>query len=261
MERTGYSWTTARNGQYVDGHEREDVVEYRQNKFLPAWYALDVVWFHDESTFYAHDRRKKRWVHRDEKPTPQPKGEGLSLMVADFVSADYGWLQSPDGKGSARVLFRAGKARDGYFSNDAVICQAETAMTILKRAGDALCARNMPRGCIDWGITVPKKDSDGKYLHDANGKLATEKIRITDGFHNGISQPFYWPDGHPNAGLFKGMAQIQIPPTAAAVAFFSPNQTSLMSNHAWKRYVVSEVFRSSSVAIHHRRRIAIWSRT
>lgn len=95
-----------------------------------------------------------------------------------------------------------------HFSNDAVICQAETAMTILKRAGDALCARNMPRGCIDWGITVPKKDSDGKYLHDANGKLATEKIRITDGFHNGISQPFYWPDGHPNAGLFKGMAQI-----------------------------------------------------
>ncbi|KAG1907616.1 uncharacterized protein F5891DRAFT_938725, partial [Suillus fuscotomentosus] len=35
MENCGFRWTTARNGQYVDGHEREDVVEYRQNKFLP----------------------------------------------------------------------------------------------------------------------------------------------------------------------------------------------------------------------------------
>ncbi|KAG1747844.1 uncharacterized protein EDB91DRAFT_1048115, partial [Suillus paluster] len=109
MENCGFRWTTAKNGQYIDGHEREDVVNYRQNKFLPVWYSVDpntrkwssvdvskleegqattgrrtVVWFHDESTFYAHDRRQKRWVHKDEKSTLLPKGEGLSLMVADF---------------------------------------------------------------------------------------------------------------------------------------------------------------------------------
>jgi hypothetical protein len=92
MKTCGFCWTTAKNGQYVDGHESEDVVDYRQNKFLPAWYALEskmrkwssvdpakldkgqsiserrtVVWFHDESTFYAHDCRQKRWVHKDKK--------------------------------------------------------------------------------------------------------------------------------------------------------------------------------------------------
>ena len=37
-------------------------------------------------------------MHKSETAVPQAKGEGASLMVADFVSADYGWLWSPDGK-------------------------------------------------------------------------------------------------------------------------------------------------------------------
>lgn len=115
----GFSWRDEPKGLYKDGHEREDVVEYRQNVFLPAWrrlrdnltvfsddrcigsepigQSLIVVWFHDETTFYANDRRTLRWVGADEEPRPYPKGEGPSLMIADFVSADYGWLRSPDG--------------------------------------------------------------------------------------------------------------------------------------------------------------------
>jgi hypothetical protein len=112
----GFRWTLELSGQYVDGHERDDVVEYRQKVFLPRWKELEpnlhawtqdgteeevgegpqpqrlVVWFHDESMFYANNRRKKHWVHNSEKAVPRAKGEGASLMVADFVSADYGWL-------------------------------------------------------------------------------------------------------------------------------------------------------------------------
>ena len=123
MKKMGYRWQPCPRSQYVDGHERADVVEYRKNIFLPAIKKLEpktrkwgrdgeeeeptendrhaVLWFYDESTFYAHDRRKKRWVHKSEKAKPYAKGEGHSLMVADFVSVDYGWLQSPDGNESA----------------------------------------------------------------------------------------------------------------------------------------------------------------
>jgi hypothetical protein len=38
------------------------------------------------------------------------KGEGASEMVADMISADYGWLHSPDGSESTLVLFKASKA-------------------------------------------------------------------------------------------------------------------------------------------------------
>lgn len=75
-----------------------------------------IIWTHDESTFYAYDRRLIRWVHKTEKAVPRTKGDGASLMVADFVSAEYGWLRSPDGKESAQVLFEVGKNRDGYFT-------------------------------------------------------------------------------------------------------------------------------------------------
>ena len=69
-----------------------------------------VVWFHDESTFHANDQCKARWVHKSETAVPYTKGEGASEMVVDMISADYGWLHSPDGSESTQVLFKAGKA-------------------------------------------------------------------------------------------------------------------------------------------------------
>ena len=55
------------------------------------------------------------------------------MMAVDFVSADYGWLQSPDSSEKARILFRAGKCRDGYFTNEEIVKQAEKAMDILEK--------------------------------------------------------------------------------------------------------------------------------
>jgi len=256
MQKMGYRWTKKPSGQYVDGHERDDVVYYRQTIFLPAWQALEyrtrkwlddhsaellgprpferylVVWFHDESTFYANDRRVVRWVWKGENAVPRTKGEGASLMVADFVSADYGWLQSPDGKKEARVLFRCGKGRDGYFTNDDIRNQAARAMDILdehyssedhvlvfdnatthlKRADTALSARNMPKHVPkegkNWGVEVNQIGADGKPVYAANGKICKKKVQMSDGTFDGRAQPLYFPQNHPRAGVFKGMAVI-----------------------------------------------------
>lgn len=155
------------------------------------------MWFHDESTFYANDQQKLRWVHQSEKAVPQPKGEGTSLMVADFISADYGWLQSANGEESTRVLFKAGKGCDGYFTNDNVIAQVQKAMDILakhypnndhvfvfdnakthvKCANDSLSAHKMPKSPSEtWGVTVIMKDTGGKPARNANGHIVREKI-------------------------------------------------------------------------------------
>ena len=258
MGQLGYRWTKEPKGQYHDGHERADVVEYRQKTFLPAWTRLEnrmrvwtddnihlkvdevpismpdiknvVIWFHDESTFYAHDRRTQRWMHENEGPKPQPKGEGVSLMVAHFVSADYGYLQSPDGTESARVLFKAGKGRDGYYTNERIIQHAEKAIEIVqkyypdddhvlvfdnatthvKRAGNALSARRMPKNPLfSWGVTVPVKDKYGAIAYRPDGKPQMMKVPMEPGrLPNGEPQPLYFPDGHEKAGWFKGMAQI-----------------------------------------------------
>ncbi|TFK39602.1 hypothetical protein BDQ12DRAFT_722440 [Crucibulum laeve] len=242
--------------QYADGHERSDVINYQQNEFLPAWQRLDkwtqkwtsvdfmhdgtasignpvVIWYHDESTFYANDHHRKRWVHKTEKAVPYAKGEGASMMVADFVSADYGWLRSPEGTESARVLFKGGKGREGYFTNKDIWKQAQEAVKLLKKyypdedhvlvydnatthlkhADYALSARKMPKGMskpkTNFGVEHNMIGPNGKPIYNTNGDLLKEKVNMANGkFKDGTEQELYFPEGHENAGLFKGMGII-----------------------------------------------------
>lgn len=254
----GYRWSTPKKGQYADGHERDDVVFYREKVFLPQWRQIQnrmecwigsdarleqgpkmpgshvIVWFHDESIFYAHDRRKKGWYHKDEPAKPYRKGEGASLMIADFVSADIGWLRSPDGKQSARRVMKPGKAKDGYFTSDDIKLQAEEAIRIckecwpqyehvfiydnatthLKRPEDSLSARRMPKNTpkegSNWGIEVTKRNPlTLKPICNPDGSHQKVKIRMGDAqFADGTPQPLYFPEGHTRAGVFKGMVTI-----------------------------------------------------
>ena len=250
----GFRWSYDPKGQYVDGHERPDVIEFRNGVFLPAieefldrttkWDTENqtqedppegirrvVIWFHDESTFYAHDRRRRRWIHESENAKPYAKGEGHSLMVADFVSAEYGWMSSRDGKKTARVLFQAGKAREGYFNNENIRAHLKAAAEILKqdypdedhvlifnnaktyvkRPDGPLSALRMPKGPTpNFMVDVNDVGEDGKPKYTEKGKIQKKKIRMSNGNFNGKEQEFYWPadSDHSYAGQFKGMVQI-----------------------------------------------------
>ncbi|KAF9506282.1 hypothetical protein BS47DRAFT_1305487 [Hydnum rufescens UP504] len=148
-------------------------------------------------------------------------------MVANFVSADYGWLQGDDS--DARVTLKPGKNCNGYFSNEEVLQQATRAMDVLcqkypnerhvfvfdnarthaKRTEDTLSAFHMPHNPKHWGITVPTHDPTGKTLHLPNGKPHTEIKRMADMTFNGQQQTLYFLDDHlMHPGKFKGMAQI-----------------------------------------------------
>ena len=259
MLKMGYQWSRDLKGQYVDGHKCEDVVKYRQEVFIPAWKKVErrmctwtnknlvedtgtlpqsherhtVVWFHDESTFYANDWHKARWVHSSETAVPYPKGEGTSEMVADMISADYGWLRLPDGSESVQVLFKAGKAREGYFTNEDILYQATNAMDILEKhypnedhvlvfdnatthmkwADNALSARRMakftPKEGNNWLLSVTKIDANGKPTYGPDGKVLKEPVQMENAtFADGSPQSLYFGPDHPQAGVFKGMAVI-----------------------------------------------------
>jgi hypothetical protein len=257
LNELGYRFTQPKKGQYADGHEREDVVYYREQVFLPQWHKIQdrmeswtkegtpeprnpmrgphvIAWFHDESIFYAHDRRKKGWYHKDAPAKPYTKGEGASVMIADYVSADFGWLCSPDGKHSARRVMEPGKNKDGYFSSDDICDQAQEAIRIvhkcwpqyehvfiydnasthLKRPEDALSARKMPKKTSavgkNWGIEVSKRDpTSGKIIYKPDGSPEKTKIHMSPArLADGTPQPLYFPEGHERAGAFKGMSTI-----------------------------------------------------
>jgi len=121
LHELGFEVLTAKKGCFVDGHEREDVVEYRK-KFLrkmvglgflneqnaptdeaklalpgdlacPPQAVLDktVVLFHDESTFQANDDQPSFWGTKG-TTVMRPKSKGSGIMVSDFIDEKNGYL-------------------------------------------------------------------------------------------------------------------------------------------------------------------------
>ena len=125
MHELGFSVVTKKKGTFVDGHERDDVVEYR-NTFLrrmvtvgflneenapteeakkalptdlhaPPPELLDktVVLFHDESTFQANEDQPTLWAVKGTS-VMRPKSKGSGIMVSDFIEERNGYLQLTD---------------------------------------------------------------------------------------------------------------------------------------------------------------------
>jgi hypothetical protein len=114
LEKLKWRYSKKKNGMYIDGHERDDVVAYRQ-AFVYRWAEYEarfpfwddnanplprlsdlrplVLVTHDESVFFQNDERKTCWSHQDSRPVPKPKGDGQSLMVSDFLTAEWGRLR------------------------------------------------------------------------------------------------------------------------------------------------------------------------
>ncbi|KAJ7437667.1 hypothetical protein B0H11DRAFT_2361396, partial [Mycena galericulata] len=269
LHALGFRFSSPVKGQYVDGHERADVRFHRDKMYIPKLSELRtrirvynkdgvditadvesmvasgkrvVIWYHDESIFYAHDRTRKSWRHKDASIKPRKKGEGASLMVADYISADFGWLVGPKTGRSARVILKPGKNRDGYFTSDDILAQARVAMDILtefgddiehvfvydnatthrKRADDALSARKMPKstpvpyktgknaGQMRPNFLVERtaRSPEGQPIYNPDGTLLKEKIPMTGAsFADGHPQSLYFENG-PHAGMFRGMERI-----------------------------------------------------
>jgi hypothetical protein len=129
LKKHGFSWKDLSKGLYKDGHEREDVVDYRENKYLPFMSELKpkmvefsiepgaqgqpplvhahvpdtirpeerpiVPTYQDESTYHSNEGQNKGWVTEDWYPL-RPKGEGAGINVSDFVTP-AGRLRAPQG--------------------------------------------------------------------------------------------------------------------------------------------------------------------
>ncbi|KAG2353734.1 hypothetical protein BDR07DRAFT_1495759 [Suillus spraguei] len=136
-------------------------------------------------------------------------------MVVDFVSTNYGFLHSKDRSQSAQILFRAGKACDGYFTDQEITAHATKVMNILEKdypdedhvlifdnasthlkwADDALSARMMPKGpSATWGVSISINGPEGKPVCGPYGKPIKGKIPMGDGWlPNGNPQLLSFP--------------------------------------------------------------------
>ena len=125
MIELGFSVVRKKKGTYVDGHEREDVVDYRKT-FLRRMVSLGflnesgaptdeaknalpsdihgpppglaektVVLFHDESTFQSNEDQPTLWAEKG-TAVMRPKSKGSGIMVSDFIDKRNGFLHLTD---------------------------------------------------------------------------------------------------------------------------------------------------------------------
>jgi hypothetical protein len=127
FRRMGYRWIDLKKGVYKDGHERADVIAYREDVFLPRLAELEksfVRWTypddteepvliypdpenlfpntppripitHDECSFNAKDGIKQGWVKGDNIAFFD-KGRGVSIMVSEYMTPGGNLQMAPN---------------------------------------------------------------------------------------------------------------------------------------------------------------------
>lgn len=152
-------------GLYNDGHERDDVVRYR-NAFLQRMSTYEkrmiqyvgdymeisifpeledgekglVLVTHDESCFGSNDGRSYCWLDENNRQI-RPKGNGRSVMVSAFLCECHGILKlndelqalHPGIPADSTVLLKPGANAEGYWKNSDLVNQLkEKALPIFK---------------------------------------------------------------------------------------------------------------------------------
>ena len=157
MKKLGLRYGRYRPGLYNDGHERPDVVRYRE-KFLKRFEDYEklmiaysgefmehavmpslapgqrplVLVTHDESCFSSHDGHDFVWLDDNNHPI-RPKGDGRSIMVSAFLCECHGLLRLtedqkhkyPDIPVDATIIIKPGSNADGYWKNEDLVKQLE----------------------------------------------------------------------------------------------------------------------------------------
>jgi len=204
LHSLGFSPTPYKKGTYYNGHERDDVKEYRRiylrkpeilqstPPICPGGETEEtigaagaekrlVLLYHDESSFHSNEARTWQWTEKD-KVSLRPKGQGRGLMVSDFIDEYCGFLQlsseehelaelrDPGILKEARVIFKFGAQGDSYWNNEHFIAQLRNAIKIAE-------------------FKYPSSDNDIVFLFDhssghcayAEDALLADKMNVNDG--------------------------------------------------------------------------------
>jgi hypothetical protein len=164
MVRLGFTVFEHRKSYFVDGHQREDVLKYRQEYYLPKLAELSkriihteptkeeqqhflslstdqrpiVFVNHDESVFYTKDEQQRSW-HCVGMPKPlKQKSTGAGMMVSAFINEiQAGVLRVDDGDAALEKQDDAAVqyleiGKEQYWKSDLMLAQLKETIRIFK---------------------------------------------------------------------------------------------------------------------------------
>ncbi|KAF8607403.1 hypothetical protein BDV93DRAFT_591655 [Ceratobasidium sp. AG-I] len=229
--KLGYRRETYRKGIYMDGHERADVVKYRNefldNRFqiysdkeceplplkLPTGTSQIIPVFHDECCFHANDQSTSSWIMEGETLLRQ-KGRGRLVHVSDFIVETSGRLSLTEeqiaqqkalpeserlGAWDARKIIYPGKNQDAYWDMPQLIEQVKNAIRIFNI---------MHPGAVML-MFFDQSSAHNAYASDA---LSARKMNVTPGSKQPAMQATTIPIDNPHPAL-QGQHQSMVFPS------------------------------------------------
>jgi hypothetical protein len=160
--KLGWRLKALKKGVYMDGHERDDVVKYRNEVFLPAMAKFEeqmtkfegpeltkvppvlkdgekeiIALFHDESCLTVNDYKATAWLGPGQKIL-QKKGCGRLIHVSEFINPITGRLVLHDEHGNivdqARKIIYPGSNGDPWWDTDQLLIQIKHAIQVFEKA-------------------------------------------------------------------------------------------------------------------------------
>ncbi|KAJ3553136.1 hypothetical protein NP233_g12718 [Leucocoprinus birnbaumii] len=231
LHKEGFRYSAHKKAVYYDGHEREDVVDYRQNVFIPQMRAYErrlvkfevgnvenevplnlepgerplVLVAQDEMTAQCNDGQQWSWIWKGEQPLKK-KGVGRGLHQSDVIASTVGWL-----KDASRTL-EYGKNYEGYWNGELFVKQIkEQIIPAFERA--------YPPN-YQMLLMVDNSQGHSAYAEDAllvsrmNMGPGGKQAMLRDGWYIGqdgrrITQKMVFPSDHPDfPGQPKGLRQV-----------------------------------------------------
>jgi hypothetical protein len=164
LRRLGFYKSESKKGVYIDGHEREDVIQYRQKVFLPkieellsytiqyeekddgTWKPIHpslplgvkqhVFYFHDESCFHGYDYKKIIWLDSITEQQKMPgKSKGKLVHCSDFIGPE-GRIRVPRLNGEyddARKIIYPGSNGDPWWDTKQLLAQLSITLDIFEK--------------------------------------------------------------------------------------------------------------------------------
>ena len=195
LHELGFSRVHHQKGVYFDGHDRQDVMEYRIN-FLArkAGYDERSITFdgivpqlqdgerplirvvHDESTFNANCDQSYFWGDEGTNVLRQ-KSLGAGIMVSDFIDEVNGYVRLEDGSQEARLYLETQK--EGYFNNDHLLKQVEHTIDIFEKVNPNA------RGLFLF-------DNAPSHKKQADDSLNVDKMNVNPGGMQPIMRDTMW---------------------------------------------------------------------
>ncbi|KAF9552179.1 hypothetical protein CPC08DRAFT_754904 [Agrocybe pediades] len=160
--RLGWRLTTLKKGVYMDGHERADVVKYRQEVFIPLMdkhQARMAQWiedkdgnfkriaptleanekeiipiFQDESCFHANEYKSSAWLKHGQTIL---QGRGRLIHVSEYINPETGRLIHVDENDKildeARKIIHPGSNGDEWWDTTQFLAQAKHAIHVFEK--------------------------------------------------------------------------------------------------------------------------------